>query len=278
MSDCFNRTFLRVGLCLLLITRIVEATTKRGAAYNDPATVTPLSDTGTVTWAYNWDMKEASSLPAHVEFVPMLGRADFDGWDTSVEQAHLRGSSYILGFNEPDMTSQANLSPSVAAGYYKNYITPYQGTFKLLSPAVTSSTSAGMGLQWLDLFMKECTSCGISGLVVHWYGDSADDFKSFVKNAISFADAHNFSEVWITEFALNADVGGVTDQTSSVRFIEDVTFWLDNQPSVARYSYFMCAEGYLLSGGSLNSAGKAYVAPSRSIAPTISSNPCAVTG
>lgn len=275
---CFKRTFLRVSLCLLPITHIVEATIKRGAAYNDPATVEPLSDTGTVSWAYNWGMAETASLPLGIEFVPMLARADFDGWNTSLETARLTGSTYILGFNEPDMTSQANLSPSVAAGYYKKYITPHQGKFRLLSPAVTSSTSAGMGLQWLDSFMKACASCDISGMAVHWYGDSADEFKSFVKKAILFAQAHELSEVWVTEFALNADTHAVTDQTSAVRFIEDVTSWLDKQSSVARYSYFMCAEGYLLSGGALNSAGKAYVVPSSSIPPTMSSSPCAVTG
>lgn len=126
--------------------------------------------------------------------------------------------------------------------------------------------------------MTACASCGISGLAVHWYGDSANDFKSFVEESISFAEAHHLSEVWVTEFALNADISGVTDQASSARFIQDVTSWLDQQSSVARYSYFMCAEGYLLSGGSLNSAGRAYVVPPRSIAPTLSSSPCDVTG
>ena len=270
---CLNRTFFGVSLGLFLIAPFVDATSKRGAAYNNPATATLLSNTGAVSWAYNWGMAEIITLPLGVEFVPMLGRADFGGWDTSVEHARVRGSAYILGFNEPDMTSQANLSPSVAAGYYMKYITPYQRDFKLISPAVTSSTSAGMGLQWLDSFMTACALCGISGIAVHWYGDSADDFKSFVEEAISFAKAHELSEVWVTEFALNIDISGVTDQASSATFIQDVTSWLDKQTFVARYSYFMCAEGYLLSGGVLNRAGKAYT-----VAPALSSNPCNLIG
>ena len=249
-----------------------EAPSKRGAAYNVAATVSPLSGAGTVSWAYNWGMSELGKLPAGVEFVPMLWGAQFDGWQASIERALSDGSNYILGFNEPDMSTQACLSPPVAAGYYKTYITPFHGRAKLASPAVTSSTSTNMGLQWLDMFMKACSSCSISVIAVHWYGDSADNFKSYVNEAVAFAKSYDLSEVWITEFALNADINGVTG--SAERFIQDVTPWLDSQSLVTRYSYFMCAEGYLISGGTLNGAGQAYISPSTFLTSADSSYPC----
>ncbi|KAI2679737.1 CAZyme family GH128 [Penicillium psychrosexuale] len=233
---------------------------KRGAAYNDVSTVSALANAGTISWAYNWAGDLSGSLPSGVEFVPMLwGQNMFGGWATAIQTALSSGSTYILGFNEPDMTSQANMSPSDAASYYQTYITPWSGQAKLISPAVTSSTTAGMGLDWFESFIGSCTSCGITGLAVHWYGDTADDFKSFVTQAASAASSNNLSELWITEFALNADVNGSADPAATAAFLNEVIPWLDQQSAVTRYSYFMCAENYLLSGSTLNLAGKAYV-------------------
>lgn len=232
---------------------------KRGAAYNDVKTVSALSNSGTVSWAYNWAMSLSGNLPTGVDFVPMLwGAKDLGGWAGTIETALSSGSKYILGFNEPDMPSQASMSPANAANYYKNYITPYAGKAKLISPAVTSSTTDGMGLSWFKSFMNDCSSCQISGLAVHWYGQSADEFKSFVQQAIDTAHSYNLPEVWVTEFALNSDVNGESDPTATVNFINEVIPWLDQQEGVSRYSYFMCAENYLLSGNTLNQAGKAY--------------------
>nr|UIC79394.1 glycoside hydrolase superfamily protein [Penicillium expansum] len=233
---------------------------KRGAAYNDITTVSALTSGGTVSWAYNWAGSLSDSLPSDIEFVPMLWGTNFFGaWVTAIETALSSGSSYILGFNEPDMTSQANMSPADAASYYQTYITPYSGQAKLISPAVTSSTETGLGLDWFESFIGSCSSCGISGLAVHWYGDNADDFKTFVTKAVNTAAQYSLSEVWITEFALNADVNGSADPATTAAFLDEVLPWLDAQTGVTRYSYFMCAENYLLSGSTLNAAGQAYV-------------------
>jgi hypothetical protein len=234
-------------------------TSKRGAAYNDIALVSPLGSTGTISWAYNWASSMFGTLPSNVDYVPMLwGARDFGGWVTAVETALSSGSNYILGFNEPDMTSQADMSASQAAGYYQTYITPYSGRAKLISPAVTSSTTSGMGLSWFQEFMSDCSSCGISGLAVHWYGDTADEFQSFVSQAVSTAASYGLSEVWVTEFALSQDVGGVINAATTSSFLQTVLPWLDAQTNVTRYSYFYCADNYLLTDTTLNQAGQTY--------------------
>jgi len=236
-----------------------RSTSKRGAAYNDVSTVPAMTGSGNVAWAYNWAMSLSGNLPSGVDFVPMLwGARDFGGWVTAIETALSSGSEYILGFNEPDMASQASMSASDAAGYYQNYITPYAGQAKLISPAVTSSTNDGQGLSWFKSFMDQCTSCDISGLAVHWYGNNIDEFKTFVQQAIDTASSYSLSEVWITEFALSADVNGIVDQTTTNSFVSEAISYLDSQSAVTRYSYFMAADNYLLSGGSLNSVGQTY--------------------
>ncbi|KAJ5545017.1 hypothetical protein N7535_006594 [Penicillium sp. DV-2018c] len=233
---------------------------KRGAAYNDVAAVDALASSGGISWAYDWAGSIFGVLPQGVEYVPMLwGAKDFGGWITTIETALSSGSKYILGFNEPDMPSQANMSPGEAASFYQTHITPFSGQAKLISPAVTSSTTTGMGLDWFESFIGSCGSCGISGLAVHWYGNSADEFKSFVTEAMDTASKHGLDELWITEFALNSDVNGSSDLGTTTAFLNDVIPWLDQQTGVTRYSYFMAADRYLLSGNTLNQAGLAYV-------------------
>lgn len=243
---------------------------KRGAAYNDANLVSSLADRQAVSWAYNWNMLAAGSLPQGVEFVPMLwGLKDIGGWADAIKTALTgsgllgggsSGNKYIMGFNEPDMASQAAMSPSDAASYYMQYITPHAGEAKLISPAVTSSTDPNMGLQWFNSFMDSCGNCKISGLAVHWYGNTPDEFKSFVNQAIQTASAHGLQEVWITEFALQADAEGQGSPDVTAQFLSDVLPWLDSQQAVSRYAYFMCAENHMLNGGSLNKAGEAYAA------------------
>ncbi|KAJ5935163.1 hypothetical protein N7466_004710 [Penicillium verhagenii] len=240
-----------------------RSTSKRGAAYNDVSTVSVLSDSNTISWAYDWGFSGSSGLPSGVEFVPMLwGVSFFSGWLTAIETLLAGGSNYIMGFNEPDNSGQANMSPSVAAGYYKQYITPYSGSAKLISPAVTSSTTDGEGLSWLEEFMTDCSSCNITGLAVHWYGDSIDEFTSFVQEAVTTAANYDLEEVWVTEFALTADISGVSDQSTTADFVTQAVTWMDSQANVTRYAYFMCADGYLLSDDSLNSVGSAYTSSS----------------
>ncbi|KAJ5635720.1 uncharacterized protein N7484_009033 [Penicillium longicatenatum] len=240
-----------------------RTTTKRGAAYNDVSTVSLLSESNTISWAYDWVFSLDTGLPSGVEYVPMLwGAKFFGGWLTGIETILSSGSDYIMGFNEPDMASQADMTPSEAAGYYMQYITPFSGSAKLISPAVTSSSSDGEGLSWFEEFMTDCSSCNITGLAVHWYGDSIDDFKTFVEDAISTASSYSLEEVWVTEFALSSDISGVADQSTTAEFVTEAVTWMDSQSSVTRYAYFMCAENYLLTSGSLNSVGSAYTSTS----------------
>ncbi|KAJ5884512.1 Glycoside hydrolase superfamily [Penicillium tannophilum] len=240
-----------------------RTSTKRGAAYNDVSTVTTLAESGTISWAYNWVFTTDTGLPSGVEYVPMLwGTSFFSGWLSAIETILSSGSDYIMGFNEPDMASQADMTPSVAAGYYMQYITPFSGSAKLISPAVTSSSSDGQGLSWFEEFMTDCSSCNITGLAVHWYGDSVDDLKTFVTDAITTASNYGLEEVWVTEFALNADISGVVDQSTTAEFVTEAITWLDAQSGVTRYSYFMCADNYLLTDGALNSVGSAYTSTS----------------
>ena len=112
-------------LCPILFATIytIHAQTvspKRGIAYgNNSSTDLSLLSTG-ISWWYNWsEAPESSVLNSYtglgVDFVPMA-------WNGNFNQQKLRDFllahpdvKYILGFNEPNFTSQANMTPSEAA-------------------------------------------------------------------------------------------------------------------------------------------------------------------
>lgn len=253
-----------------------RSTSKAGAAYNDISLVTALcGDSSGISWAYNWGSSSDGNLPSGVEYVPMLwGTSSLfvDGWTSNVEAAIAAGSSYIMGFNEPDLPSQANLAAADAATYYKQYLTPYSGKAKLVSPAVTSSSSTTAGLAWFESFISECSDCGVSVLAVHWYGDSVSELQSFITEAISTASKYGISEVWLTEWALSSDEGGISDLTTAASFVQEAGAWLDEQSALTRYSYFYVANGYLLTNGVVNSVGAAYASAASSSSTSSSSS------
>ncbi|KAJ5924099.1 hypothetical protein N7466_008286 [Penicillium verhagenii] len=240
--------------------------TKRGAAYNEATLVSALtSSSSVVSWAYNWGSTIDGDLPSGVEYVPMLwGIDDVDTWAAAVSTALADGSTHLMGFNEPDSSSQADISYSDAATYYKEYLTAYSSDFTLVSPAVTSSTTTGEGLSWLASFLEECTSCDISAIAVHWYGGDISEFKTFVTEAISTASTYSISEVWVTEFGLDTDESAITDLATAATFVTEASTWLEEQSEVARYSFFYCANDFMLTDSVANTVGDAYLAVSGS--------------
>ncbi|KAB8234966.1 hypothetical protein ETB97_009647 [Aspergillus alliaceus] len=236
-----------------------RSSSKRGAAYNDASTVESLSTGGAISWAYDWNMVAAGTLPSGVEFVPMLwGSKMFGDWFNTIQTVLASGCSYIMGFNEPDVSAQAGMSPSDAAQSYTKYITPFSGKAKLVTPSVTNGGGNDMGLGWMRQFLDACTDCGMSVLAVHWYGQSADEFKTFVTQAQELASKYGLEETWVTEFALSSAMTAGSSAQESADFLNEVIPWLDSQSGIGRYAYFMCADGYLLEGSELSASGKAY--------------------
>ena len=103
-------------------------------------------------------------------------------------------------FNEPDLSSQSNLTPQQAASAWKQWIQPFAGRAKLCSPAITNG-GAPMGTAWLDNFLSACTGCTIDCIAIHIY-DSATN-NAYFKNYISGIGTKYGKPVWVTEVGLS---------------------------------------------------------------------------
>jgi len=227
---------------------------KRGLAYNDASLCDSFIGASDVSWAYNW-ASSSSGLSSEINYIPLLWgtSSDFtDSWNTNAKSAIAAGAEYIFSFNEPDDSSQANLSPSDAAAAYLQYIEPFAGQAKLCAPSVTNG-GGSMGLDWLNAFLTECSTCTIDCINIHWYDtyQNADYFKTQVNNATAIGGG---KPVFVSEF-------GCTDGSDSEisGFLEDVMPWMDANSNVTGYAYFMVSDGLLMSGTAPSSYGETYL-------------------
>ena len=85
------------------------------------------------SWMYDWSATPPTAEYG-IESVPMIGNADRVAYD-------LGGNSvWILGFNEPDLAVQSNITPEYAAQLWRQIETRYPQR-KLVSPAVSDPDS-----------------------------------------------------------------------------------------------------------------------------------------
>lgn len=226
-------------------TNTTSSSNKRGLAYNTASLLTNfVSSDSQISWAYNWAQTSSGLDLSGVEYVSMLwglGSSFTEDWSESATSAIEAGSLHLLCFNEPDLATQSNIGYAEAATGYIQYMQPFAGKAQLGAPAVTNG-AAPMGLTWLGNFLDSCSDCTIDFCPIHWY-DSATNFaylQSYVAEAITTC---NGKPIWLTEFAGS---GTIEEQ---VAFLKEALPWLDSQPLVERYAYFMASDGILLNTG-----------------------------
>ncbi|MEV6006315.1 sigma-70 family RNA polymerase sigma factor [Streptomyces sp. NPDC051976] len=187
-------------------------------------------------WYYTWATTHSGiSGPG---FVPMIwGAKSTDA--ASLAQAKQAGP-YLLGFNEPDMGGQANMTVDQALSLWPKLM----ATGKVLgSPAVAYGGDTPGG--WLDRFMTGAKAKGlrVDFIALHWYGgdfttpDAVAQLRSYVR---AVHDRYH-KPVWLTEFALIDFAGGgarfPTDQQQAA-FVTSATKMLDGLPWLQRYAWF----------------------------------------
>ncbi|KZT06664.1 glycoside hydrolase family 128 protein [Laetiporus sulphureus 93-53] len=227
---------------------------KRGLSFND-ASLTNAFTSSQASWAYNWGSSYSGSLPDGVAYIPMLwsDASEYtDSWEDNANTAIANGATYLLAFNEPDLDSQANMTPEAAAAAWKTYMEPFAGKAKLVSPAVTNGASP-MGEAWLEWFIGNCTDCTIDAVAMHIY-DSASNEAYYQEYTSGFVDKFD-KPVWITEFGV--DDGSTSQQES---FLSSMVSYLDNLDGVETYSWFMVESGNLVNSDvTLTSLGTTYI-------------------
>lgn len=157
------------------------------------------------------------------------------------------------------------VNASVAA--YRTAMNPFAGKAILVAPAMTNA-GAPSGLTYLGNFLGNCSDCIVDAVNVHWYSNKyagATYFEQFINQTRAMRDSYPQTKgkpIWVTEFGLTNDCGSACDynDTDILSFLMQVMPWMDAQPDIARYAYFMDAPGILLdtAGDALSGSGVVY--------------------
>jgi hypothetical protein len=221
---------------------------KRGVAYDmaDPLDFAALSPG--VSWWYNWGSQPNKTVPADyvaqygMDYYPMLWNGNYDA--TTVE-AFLQANpniQYLLVINEPNLTSQSNLTPAQAAAIWPGFeaISAHTGV-KIVGPQITWGTMTGYTdpVVWMDAFIAayQASNGGrspqIDYLAFHWYDYGlSGQLDRLTKYGKPF---------WITEFANwhsqndGAQIDTLAKQEAQMK---DMVATCESRADVFRYAWF----------------------------------------
>jgi RNA polymerase sigma factor (sigma-70 family) len=190
------------------------------------------------SWYYNWGAAPGGVAAPGVSYVPMMwGAADVTS--ATLSQVSQEGH-VLLGFNEPDLGSQANMTVGQALALWPKLMAT---GMSLGSPAVSSGAATPGG--WLDQFMAGAKARGyrVNFIAVHWYGGdfAAGPAVQELQSYLQAIYARYQLPIWVTEFALTSYSGGTATfptETQQAAFLTAATKMLDGLPYVQRYAWF----------------------------------------
>ncbi len=187
-----------------------------------------------VSWWYNWWVSavDEGDYPA-IQFIRLVF------WDYTVHPSDPKPSdaktadlassnpcNTLLGFNEPDNATQANMTVAAALALWPDF----EATgMRLGSPAVSAGSS---GLPWLAQFMAGSGSYRpkVDFICAHWYQDFSS--MSFVDYVGTLWELYHLP-IWITE--IGSLTGGPDVQAALIpQILNDIT----NLPYIERVAWF----------------------------------------
>ena len=221
---------------------------KRGLAYANTQAADLAAMSGHIAWWYNWSAEPEDTVGDDytqygVEYVPMAVNANFDEDALRSYLTNHPEVKYLLAFNEPNFTDQANLTPQEAADAWPTLESIADDfDLKLVAPAVNYSPgdvdipgtdNDGSPYEYLDAFFADCSNCRVDYIAVHSYMATTASFEAYVKK---FNTRYN-KPVWVTEW--NYSDSGNETLENQMDYMADTVRWMEQQDYVFRYAWFI---------------------------------------
>jgi hypothetical protein len=237
----FQRCFSLAFLCLIFMSVSGYSqvkSKKRGIAYGYHSEADLAAISGNVTWWYNWSHKPESTVANVYEnygmdFVPMTWNGSFNETGLRAYYSSHPNAKFLLGFNEPNFTTQANLKPSQAAAFWPKLekIAKDYG-LKIVGPAVNYAdkpvTENGVTF---SAFFKACPNCQVDYIAVHNYMCYTVALSDYIKKFKKYN-----RPIWLTEFACWDQPSITLDMQKG--YMMGAIDYLESDTSVFRYSWF----------------------------------------
>lgn len=169
-------------------------------------------------WQYFW--WNQATIVDGVESVPMIDTP------AAMDIPVSGNSRWLMGFNEPEIATQANITPEFAAQLW-HMIEISHADKLLVSPAPVRDE------EWLsrfrDSYHKRCGEYPrLDAMAVHCYLPGASDCIEWIMRFIDKARAWGIGQVWVTEFAF-------ANPNETEAFVQ----WMEAEPMIARYAIFV---------------------------------------
>jgi len=245
---------------------------KRGLAYGHHSVADLKALSPGVSWWYNWDFRPDQDLragayrEASVEYAPMIWGAKSDR--TAAKAAIADDARVLLGFNEPNFGSQANLSAQAAAELWPELEAIAEAkNLRLVSPAVNfcgGDCQDTDPFHYLDAFFAACSGCRVDAVAIHIYvgcSPTGDNKAQWLINHVETYKKRFSQPLWLTEFACDSAKNDAEQQA----FLEDAVAYLEGEPRIERYAWFSGRAtnvphvDLLGASGELTALGQAYV-------------------
>jgi RNA polymerase sigma factor (sigma-70 family) len=190
------------------------------------------------SWYFTWSTSQNGiTSPPGVAFVP-------DIWGTaSVTPAALaqarQAGRYLLTFNEPDSSSQANMTVAQALADWPQL----EATGMLLGSPAVQDDAATPG-SWLDQFMSGAKARGyrVDFIVVHWYAQGFDPAASVSELQAYLESIYQryHLPIWLTEFGMVKFGSPTTYPTDAQQsaFLTGAAAMMARLGYVQRYAWF----------------------------------------
>jgi RNA polymerase sigma factor (sigma-70 family) len=212
---------------------------RKGVATWDATGVSQDLAASGASWYYDWGATPSGiTAPASTSFVPMIWGAS-NVTAATLDQVKGEGS-VLLGFNEPDLGGQANMTVQQALDLWPQLMAT---GMTLGSPAVSSGAATPGG--WLDQFMTGAKARGyrVNFITVHWYGGDFSTGPAVQQLESYLQSIYNqyHLPIWLTEFALTSYAGPTPTfptEAQQAAFLTAATAMLDGLPYVQRYAWF----------------------------------------
>eukprot|EP01084_Bolivina_argentea_P240379 403864_1 len=191
-------------------------------------------------WFYNWAPNskfselQCSPMPSQ-EFVPMIW--GYYGATNYSYDFIAANTTHLLGFNEPNHQSQANLQPVKAVEGWKVIQSVWGSNHKLVSPSASPCGSGcipnyGQPIQWFDEFFKLCNgTCQVDAIATHVYDCSNQSTMNYLQSLAKYG-----LSIWITEFACGTGSSHTVQQ--QVNYMVNLLPVLEKSDLVVRYAWF----------------------------------------
>ena len=226
-------------------TNVVNAmpkSAKRGVAFSfTQVTDLPLMSPY-ISWDYNWGNTPTEDAAYwfdtnDMDYCPMCWNGNYSADKIRAFVAAHPKTKYLLAFNEPNLTDQANMTPAQAAALWAPVVAlAKELNLKLVSPAMNYGTLAGYSnpIKWLDEFFAQpgVDINDIYAISIHCYMSS----PSAVYNYIEQFEKYD-KPIWLTEFCAWDPVPGSVN--TQMDYLCAVLNYLEKRPSVERYAWFI---------------------------------------